>query len=159
VLPHTHTHTHTQTQIQQGNFRSILERVRTTYLRPYVTGNNDAILNEVGQTMAVSLVGAHQGPGVALDTAFGHLLVVLLGNVCFGVWISMTSQDWQLSFHKGQWRFYNRSLSRGGIMTLGHYYGLPRMNAGEHSYGGSSGYLSCHPRVLIRCHKPSGSTL
>jgi hypothetical protein len=27
------------------------------------------------------------------DTALGHLLVVVLGNVSLGVWISMTSQD------------------------------------------------------------------
>jgi hypothetical protein len=34
-----------------------------TYLRSYVTGSNDAILNEVDRTTAVSLVGAHHGPG------------------------------------------------------------------------------------------------
>jgi hypothetical protein len=41
------------------------------FLRTYVTGSNDAILNEVGRTMAVSLVGAHQRPGVALGHSFG----------------------------------------------------------------------------------------
>jgi hypothetical protein len=34
-------------------------------------------------------------------------------------------------------------------MTLGHHYGLPGKNVGEHSYGGSSGYLSCLPRVRL----------
>jgi hypothetical protein len=72
-----------------------------TYLRSYVTGSNDAILHEVGRTTAVSLVGAHHGPRGAL----GHLLMVPLGNVSLGVWISMTSQDWWLSSHKGQWHF------------------------------------------------------
>jgi hypothetical protein len=52
-----------------------------TYLRSYVTGSNDAILSEVGRTTAVSLVGAHQGPGSAL----GHLLMVPLGNDSLGV--------------------------------------------------------------------------
>jgi hypothetical protein len=69
------------------------------YLRSYVTGSNDAILNEVGRTTAMSLVGAHHGPGDGL----GHLLVVPLGNVSLGVWISMTSWDWRLSSHEGQW--------------------------------------------------------
>jgi hypothetical protein len=36
-----------------------------TYLRSYVTGSNDAILNQVGKTMAVFLVRAHHGPGGA----------------------------------------------------------------------------------------------
>jgi hypothetical protein len=35
-----------------------------TFLRMYVTGSNDAILDEVGRTTAVSLVGAHQRTGV-----------------------------------------------------------------------------------------------
>jgi hypothetical protein len=39
--------------------------VTKTYLRSYVTGSNDAILNEVGRTMAVSLVGEHHGLGGA----------------------------------------------------------------------------------------------
>jgi hypothetical protein len=42
-----------------------------TYLRPYVTGCNDAILNEVGRTTAVSLVGAHQRTGFASGHSFG----------------------------------------------------------------------------------------
>jgi hypothetical protein len=33
------------------------------YLRSYVTGCNDAILNEVGRTTVMSLVGLHHGPG------------------------------------------------------------------------------------------------
>jgi hypothetical protein len=39
------------------------------------------------------------------DTALGHLLVVLPGNVSLGVWIGMTNWDWRLSSDKGQWRF------------------------------------------------------
>jgi hypothetical protein len=35
----------------------IVAGVTVTYLRSYVTGNNDAILNEIGWTTAVSLVG------------------------------------------------------------------------------------------------------
>jgi hypothetical protein len=42
-----------------------------TYLRRHVTVSNDAILNEVGRTMAVSLVGAHQRPGVMSRHSFG----------------------------------------------------------------------------------------
>jgi hypothetical protein len=92
-------------------------------------------------------------------TALGHLLVVPLGNGSLRVWISMISWDWQLSSHKEQWHFHDRSLPRGGTMTLGHHYGLPRTNAGQYSYGGSFGYLSCLPRVPLWCRKPSGSTL
>jgi hypothetical protein len=129
--------------------------VTVTDLRPYVTGSNDAILNEVGQTMTVSLMGAYHGPGVAS----GHFLVVPPGNISLRDCIGMTSRDWRLSSHKGQWRFYDRNLPHGSMMNLGYYYGLPWMNAGEHSYGGSSRYLSCLPRAPIRCRKPSGSTL
>jgi hypothetical protein len=39
-----------------------------TYLRSYVTGSNDAILNEVGRTTAVFLVGAHH----VLEGVSGH---------------------------------------------------------------------------------------
>jgi hypothetical protein len=42
-----------------------------TFLRTYVTGSNDTILNEVGRTTAVSLVGSHQRPGVASGHSFG----------------------------------------------------------------------------------------
>jgi hypothetical protein len=69
-----------------------------TDLSSYVTGSNNVILNEVGRTVAVSLVGAHHGPGGEL----GHFLVVPLGNVSFRVCISMTSRDWRLSSSKGQ---------------------------------------------------------
>jgi hypothetical protein len=41
------------------------------YLRTYVTGSNDSILNEVGRTTAASLVGAIQRPGVASGHSFG----------------------------------------------------------------------------------------
>jgi hypothetical protein len=84
---------------------------------------------------------------VRRDTALGHLLVVPLGNVSPGVCISMISLDWRLSSHEGQWRFYDRSLPRGGIMTLRYHYGLPGTNAGENSCSGSFGYLSYLPRV------------
>jgi hypothetical protein len=133
--------------------------VTVTYLRSYVTGNNDAVLNEVGRTTAVSLVGAHHGPGSALGQALGHLLVVPLGKDSLGVWFSFANRDWRLSSHKGQWRFYDRSLPPGGIMTLGYHYNLPGTNAGKHSYGGSFSYLSCLPRVPFWCGKPSGPTL
>jgi hypothetical protein len=73
------------------------------------------------------------------DTALGHLLVVQLGNHSLGVWISTTNRGWRLSSHKGQWRFYDRSLPRGGIITFLDYYGLPGTNAGEHLYGGNYG--------------------
>jgi hypothetical protein len=133
--------------------------VTVTFLRSHVTGSNDVILSEVGRTTAVSLVGTHHGQGMRWDTALGHLLVVPLGNDSLGVWICMTSRDWRLSSHKRQWRVYDRSLPRGGMMTLGYHYGLPGTNAGEHSYGGNFGYLSCLPRVPLRYRKPSGSTL
>jgi hypothetical protein len=103
--------------------------------------------------------GCIRDQGLCRDTALGHLLVVPLGNISLGVWISMTSRDWRLSSHKGQWHVHNRSLPRGSIMTFGYYYGLPGTNVGEHSYGGSFGYLGCLPRVPTRCHKPLGSTL
>jgi hypothetical protein len=126
-----------------------------TFLRSHVTGSNDAILCEAGQTTAASLVETHHGPGDAL----GHLLVVLLGNDSLGVRISTTNRGWQPSSHKGQWRFYGLSLPCDGILTLGYHYDLLGTNAGEHLYGGNHGYLSCLPRVPIRCRKPSGSTL
>jgi hypothetical protein len=44
-------------------------RVTVTFLRSHVTGSNDAILSEVGRTMAVSLVGTHHGPGMRWDTS------------------------------------------------------------------------------------------
>jgi hypothetical protein len=106
------------------------------FLRSHVTGSNDVILNKVGRTTAVSLVGTHHEAGMCWDTALGHLLVVPLGNDSLGVWFCMTSRGWRLSSHKGQWRVYDRSLPRGGTMTLGYHYGLPGTNAGEHSYGG-----------------------
>jgi hypothetical protein len=43
--------------------------VTVTFLRSHVTGSNDVILNEVGQTTAVSLVGTHHGPGMRWDTS------------------------------------------------------------------------------------------
>jgi hypothetical protein len=59
-------------------------------VRPNVTGGNDAIINEGGRTTAVSSVGAHLDQGLRWDTALGHLLVVLPGNVSLGVSIGMT---------------------------------------------------------------------
>jgi hypothetical protein len=49
----------------------MLAGVIVTYLRSYVTGSDDAILSEVGWTTAVSLVGAHHGPGGASGHGFG----------------------------------------------------------------------------------------
>jgi hypothetical protein len=103
------------------------------FLRSHVTGNDGAIFSEVGRTTAASLVETHHGPGMRWGTALGHLLMVPLGNNSLAVWICMTSRDWRLSSHKGNWRFYDRSLPRGSIMTLGYHYGLPGTNAGEHS--------------------------
>jgi hypothetical protein len=109
--------------------------------------------------LRLSLLGTNYGPGMRWDTALGQLLVVPLGNDRLGVWICMTSWGWRLSSHKVEWRVYDRSLPRGGLMILGYYLGLPGMNVGEHSYGGNFGYLSCLPRVQLRYLKPSGSTL
>jgi hypothetical protein len=89
--------------------------------------------------LLLSLLGTHRGPGMRCYTDLGQLLVVPLGNDTPEVWICMTSRGWRLSSHKGQWRVYDRSLPRGGIMTPGYYCGLPGTNAGEHSYGGNFG--------------------
>jgi hypothetical protein len=62
-----------------------------TFIRSHVTGSNDAILSEVGRTMAVSLVGTHHGPGMHWDTSWSRWATSL------GVSISMTYQDWLLS--------------------------------------------------------------
>jgi hypothetical protein len=88
--------------------------------------------------------------GLRRDTALQHLLMIPPGNDSLCVWFGMTSWDWWQSSHKGQWRFYNRSLPHSGMMTLGHYYDLHETNAGEHWYGGSCRYLSCLPGVPIR---------
>jgi hypothetical protein len=103
--------------------------------------------------------GSIMDQGMRWDTALGHLLVVPLGNDSLGVWISTTNRGWRLSSHKGQWYFYDRSLPCSGIMTPGYHYGLLGTIAGEYSYGGNYSYLTCLPRVRIRCRKPSGSTL
>jgi hypothetical protein len=42
-----------------------------TYLRSYVTYSNDAILDKVDRTTALSLVGAHHVLGNALGHSFG----------------------------------------------------------------------------------------
>jgi hypothetical protein len=39
------------------------------------------------------------------DIVWGHLLVVPLGDISLGVWISTTIRDWRLGSHKGQLRF------------------------------------------------------
>jgi hypothetical protein len=41
---------------------------------------------------------------VRQDKVLGRLFVSPLSNVSLRVWISMASQDWRLSSHKGQWR-------------------------------------------------------
>jgi hypothetical protein len=71
------------------------------HLGSYITGSNVVILNEVGQTTAVFLVGCIMDQRVCQDTALGHLMNPL-GNVSLRVWISMTCQDWTLSSHKGK---------------------------------------------------------
>jgi hypothetical protein len=78
--------------------------------------------------LRLSFGGTHYGPGMRWDTALGHLVVAPLGNDSLGVWICMTSWGWRLSFHKWKWRVYDRSLPRGGIMTLVYHYGLPGTN-------------------------------
>jgi hypothetical protein len=75
--------------------------VTVTFLSSHVTGSNDVILNEVGRTTAVSVVGTHHGQGMRWDTALGQLLVVPLGNDSPEVWFCMTSRGWRLSSHKG----------------------------------------------------------
>jgi hypothetical protein len=122
-------------------------------------GSNDASLCEAGRTTAVSLVGTHHGPGDALGLSFGTPPRGPAGQRQSRRQDQYDYRGWRLSSHKRQWRFYDRSLPCGGIMTPGYHYGLPGTNAGEHSYGGNHGYLSCLPRVPIRCRKPSGSTL
>jgi hypothetical protein len=97
--------------------------------------------------------------GMRWGTALGHLLVVPLGNASLGVWISKTAGAGGQVPIKGNGVLYDQSLPCGGIMTLGYDYSLPGTNAGEHLYGGNYGYLSCLPRVPIRCRKPLGSTL
>jgi hypothetical protein len=42
-----------------------------TYLKSYVIDSNDAILNEVGRTTAVSLMGVHHGPEGVSGHIFG----------------------------------------------------------------------------------------
>jgi hypothetical protein len=49
----------------------VMAEVPMTYLRSCDTTRNDAILNDVGRTMAVSLVGAHHGPEGASGHSFG----------------------------------------------------------------------------------------
>jgi hypothetical protein len=109
--------------------------------------------------LPLSSVGAHLDQGLRWGTALGHLLVVLPGNVSLGVSIGMTKWDWRLSSHKMQWHFYDQRISRGGIMTLGHDYGLSGTNAGEHSCGGGSDYLRCPPRLPLRCRRTLGLIL
>jgi hypothetical protein len=46
----------------------MLAGVTMTFLSTYVTDSNDAILNEVGRTTAVPLLGPHQRP----EGASGH---------------------------------------------------------------------------------------
>jgi hypothetical protein len=129
----------------------VLGRSKYDPLRSYVTGSNDATPNEVVQIMAVPLVGTHHGP----EGALGHLLVDPPGNITLIVWISTTIWHWWLRSHK----LTDQSLPCSSIMTPRYYYGLPGMTAGERSYGGSFHYLSCLPRIPLRCRKPSSSTL
>jgi hypothetical protein len=103
-------------------------------VRIHVTGSNDAIFNEGCRTTAVFGGGASR-PGFALGHSFETPPRGPAGQRQSRVWIGTTKWDWQLSSHKGQWHFYDQSLPRGGIMTLGHDYGLPGTNAGEHSCG------------------------
>jgi hypothetical protein len=62
------------------------------------------------------------------DTLLGHLVKVPLGNDRLGFYICMTSWGCRLSLHKMQWRVYDPTLPRGGIMILGYHYGLPGTN-------------------------------
>jgi hypothetical protein len=64
--------------------------VSVTFFRSNVTGSNDVILNEVGRSTALSLVGTYYGPGMRWDTSLGQL-VVPLGKDSLGVWICMTN--------------------------------------------------------------------
>jgi hypothetical protein len=73
--------------------RQQISRCNCDPVRPHVKVSNDAILNEGGQTTAMSLVGAHPDQGMCWGKALGHLLVVLPGNVSLQVWIGMTKWD------------------------------------------------------------------
>jgi hypothetical protein len=67
------------------------------------SGSNDTFINDVGQAMAVFLVGG------ASEQSFGHFLKIPLGNVSLGVGLTMKSQDWWLSSHKRQGCFTTRA--------------------------------------------------
>jgi hypothetical protein len=74
------------------------------FLRKYVTVINDANLNDVGRTTVVFGGGASETRGCVGTQLLDTLLVVPPDNVSLGVWIGMTSRDWRLYSHKGQWR-------------------------------------------------------
>jgi hypothetical protein len=74
----------------------------------------------------LSLVETYHRPGMRLDTALEHILVVTLDNDSLG---GLDQYGvWRSSFHNGRW-LYDRSLPCGGIMTLGCHYSVPGMNA------------------------------
>jgi hypothetical protein len=56
-------------RFMKSNRIFIIGGVTVTFLRSHVMGSSDVILNEVGRTMAVSLVGTHHGPGMCWDTS------------------------------------------------------------------------------------------
>ena len=71
--------------LDNGTAARARSRGNCDFLRSHVTGGNDAILNEVGRTTAVSLVGTHHGPGMRWDTALGQIVVALPANASLGV--------------------------------------------------------------------------
>jgi hypothetical protein len=60
-------------------------------------------------------LGHIRDQGLRQDTALGHLLVVLPGNISLGVCIGMTSWDWRLSSHKGNGVF---TIGASHVVTL-----------------------------------------
>jgi hypothetical protein len=65
----------------RGHTAEWIGRCNCDPVRPHVTVSNDAILNEGGRTTALPLVGAHPDQGLLWGAVFGHLLVVLPGNI------------------------------------------------------------------------------
>jgi hypothetical protein len=64
------------------------------YLRPFVTGINDAILSRLCLKWE-----RIRDQGLRRDTSSCSPP----GNVSLGIWTGMTSRGWRLSSHKGQW--------------------------------------------------------
>jgi hypothetical protein len=111
-------------------------------LRSYISGSNDTILNEVGRTTAVSLVGVHHGPEGTSGHTFGTPPRGLTEQCQSQGLAQYDNPGLAAKLPWGQWRLTIGASHVAALLTLRYYYGLPGTNAGEHSYGGSFGYLS-----------------